>query len=384
MPPVFEAVGVVKRFGAFTALGGVDLRIRPGEITALAGPNGAGKTTLFRILGGGLRPDAGRVLLGGADVTGMAPWQLARRGIGRLFQDVRIFPGLTARENVEAALVTGEDRRGEATRWLEYAGLADRAAERAGSFGVADRRLLAIARLMATRARVLLLDEPTAGLGAREAVAIYDFLKLLAEEQRVSIALVEHKLEVVRRYADTVCFLHDGEVLRSGAPAEVFCDERIRSLYDSVPEDDYRAAGLKYVDDRSSCLDSRGDPLPGLVHLREEGNVFPTLTVADNLAMASSGIPSAIAAVHREKALALFPLLAGRLEQTAGTLSGGQRQALAIAMAMCRDGRVWFFEEPSAGLAPCVASKMRAAIAAFAADDPDREVLIRERDATPR
>ena len=94
--PVLEARGIVKRFGSFTALGGVDLLIRPGEITALAGPNGAGKTTLFHILNGNLRPDKGRVILNGSDVTGLAPWKMARRGVGRLFQDVRVFPNLSA------------------------------------------------------------------------------------------------------------------------------------------------------------------------------------------------------------------------------------------------------------------------------------------------
>ena len=121
--PVLEARGIVKRFGSFTALGGVDLLIRPGEITALAGPNGAGKTTLFHILNGNLRPDKGRVILNGSDVTGLAPWKMARRGVGRLFQDVRVFPNLSASENIVAALMASGRRRDEAERWLDLARL---------------------------------------------------------------------------------------------------------------------------------------------------------------------------------------------------------------------------------------------------------------------
>ena len=214
--PVLEAQGIVKRFGAFTALGGVDLLIRPGEITALAGPNGAGKTTLFHILNGNLRPDKGRVILNGSDVTGLAPWKMARRGVGRLFQDVRTFPNLSASENIVAALMASGRRSDEAEHWLDLAGLKGKGAVKAERLSFVERKLLAISRLMALDARLLLLDEPAAALPPSETGRVYSFVRRLVEEQRVSVALVEHNIEAIRRFADTVCFLHEGEMPQDG------------------------------------------------------------------------------------------------------------------------------------------------------------------------
>ena len=381
VPPVLEAHGVTKRFGAFVALKGVDFIARPGEVTALVGPNGAGKTTLFHILDGNMRPDAGRVALNGEDVTGLAPWRMARRGVGRLFQDVRVFSDLTARENISAALMSAGAPAGEAEKWLDFAGIADRADEKARSLPPADRRLLAIARLLALKARLFLLDEPTASLPLAETERVYGFVRKLVDERGASAVVVEHDRATVERFADSACFLHEGEVLCSGTAQSVFADSRVRALYADGGESSLRAnpGRIRFAESSAEVRDASGSLLPEVAYLREERNVFASLSVADNLAMSGWSVPSADFALRRKRALDLFPFLVDRMEQRAGTLSGGQRQALALAMTMCRSARVYFFDEPSAGLAPKTAAAMFAAIRQFAEDEPDCQVVVSER-----
>ena len=379
-PLALEAQGVTKRFGAFVALKGVDFVARPGEVTALVGPNGAGKTTLFHILDGNLRPDAGRVALNGEDVTGLAPWRMARRGVGRLFQDVRVFNDLTARENVAAALMSAGLPADEAAGWLAFAGIARRSEERARNLSHVDRRLLAIARLLALKARLFLLDEPTASLPPEETERVYGFVRKLVEEREASVVMVEHDRETVRRYADSACFLHEGAVLCAGRTDAVFADARVRALYADGDEKTWRAdpGRVCFADGSAEVRDARGRLLPDVAYLRDERNVFRSLSVADNLALAGWSVPGAEFALRRTRVLDLFPFLADRLDQRAGTLSGGQRQALALAMTMCRSARVYFFDEPSAGLAPKTAAAMFAAIRQFAEDEPDRRVIVSE------
>ena len=377
--PTLEARGVVVRFGTCTALRGVNLLVRPGEVTALAGANGAGKTTLFHVLNGNLRPDAGRVLMDGADVTGLESWKMARRGVGRMFQDVRTFSDLTVRENVESALSAGGGCRHEAGRWLEYVGLAAAAGRKASLLSLVERRLLAMARMLALKPRLILMDEPMAGLPPAEADLIAGFVRRLVEERGVSVALIEHDLGKVRRLADTVCFLHEGEVMISGAPEVVFADERVRTLYaEDQSAVDVADGVVRFTDTDSVAYAVGGKLLPDVSALRTEDNVFSRLTVADNLALALWGQSRRAVAARRELVARIFPFLFERLAQKAGTLSGGQRQALAIAMVMCRDARRYFFDEPSAGLAPRTAATMFRAIAAFAQAEPNREVYVRE------
>lgn len=372
---------MTKRFGAFVALKGVDFIVRPGEVTALVGPNGAGKTTLFHILDGNMRPDAGRVALNGEDVTGLAPWRMARRGVGRLFQDVRVFNDLTARENISAALMSAGEPAGEAEKWLAFAGIAERADEKARSLPPADRRLLAIARLLALKARLFLLDEPTASLPLAETERVYGFIRKFVDEHGASAVVVEHDRATVERFADSACFLHEGEVLCAGTAESVFADSRVRALYADGGESSLRTnpGRIRFAKSSAKVRDASGHLLPEVVYLREERNVFASLSVADNLAMSGWSVPSADFALRRKRALGLFPFLADRMEQRAGTLSGGQRQALALAMTMCRSAQVYFFDEPSAGLAPKTAAAMFAAIRQFAEDEPDCQVIVSER-----
>ena len=319
-------------------------------------------------------------MLNGKDVTGLAPWKMARRGIGRLFQDVRVFPNLTARENISVALMVSGGSTDKAARWLDYAGLADKGEVKAEQLSFVERKLLAISRLMALGSKLLLLDEPTAALPRNDTERVYSFMRKLTDEQNISIALVEHNTEVVKRFADTVCFLHEGECLKTGKAADVFADANVRALYDNEADAAPKDGEVTFEETSSSVRDARGDVLPEVAYLREDDNVFPSLSVDDNLALAGWAANRRIAEERRELAVRLFPFLMERRHQRAGTLSGGQRQALAIAMTMCRDARVYFFDEPSAGLAPRTADAMFAAIRRFAADNPKCKVLVKERN----
>lgn len=247
------ARGVVRRFGGITAVDGVDLAVPPGRITALIGPNGAGKSTLFDCLSGAARPDAGRVLLGGRDISRLPEHARARLGLARTFQRIAVFPTLTVAENV---LVGAEQvRSARSARSAGRAASAGRARSagrvgRAGSAGsaraatdralallglaaVRDRpaadlptgtlRLLELARALAGSPRVLLLDEPAAGLDAAETARLAAVLRALAAEG-MALLLVEHDTELVAQLADTVYAMAAGRVVARGPAAEVLAD----------------------------------------------------------------------------------------------------------------------------------------------------------------
>lgn len=379
MASVYDVCGVTKRYGSFTALDNVSLSVRSGEITALAGPNGAGKTTLFHVMNGNLRPDAGRVMFGGADVTGMSPWKMARFGVGRLFQDVRVFPNLSVRENIEASCIAAGKERGNAMKWLDRSGLGALGRVRAGELSFTEKKLLALTRLLALEARVLLLDEPTAALPPDETERVCAFIRGLAVEHNVSVVLVEHNVSMIRRLADTVYFLHEGRILRSGTSVEVFGDPCVERLYaDGKVSFRSDPGRMEFVETPHSVLDAAGWPKRDVAFLCAERNMFESLCVMDNLLLACWKSAAPAARARLKKSLELFPFIRSRLRQRAGTLSGGQRQALAIAMVMCRDKRKYFFDEPSAGLAPCTAAAMFAAIRRFAEENLRCRILVKE------
>ncbi|BBK40761.1 ABC transporter ATP-binding protein [Allostella vacuolata] len=243
MPPALAADGLRKSFGALEATRGVSLSLPPGRRHAIIGPNGAGKTTLFNLLAGALRPDAGRVRLGSADVTADGPDARARRGLARSFQRNSLFPGMT----VEAALMTAAAIAGGlgAVFWRRFdrdRGLADGAAEIAARVGLADRLAVPVANLaygaqrqleiglaLATRPAVLLLDEPTAGMSPEETRAMQ---RLLAGLPRtITILVIEHDMDVVFDLAERVTVLDYGQVLLEGTPDEVRASDLVRRRY---------------------------------------------------------------------------------------------------------------------------------------------------------
>ena len=219
------------------------------KITALIGPNGAGKTTLFHLVGGSLVPDSGEVLLRGKRISGLPSWEIARLGVGRLFQDVRVFGRLTALENVlvgfqgqvgesfwKAVLVRPAVVRQErdlirqARHWIEFVGLGgmEEAPARALSYG--QQKLLALARLLAQGAEVLLLDEPTAGVNPAMVTPLLALLRELARKGK-TIVLIEHNMSVVLDIADWVYFMDEGQIVAFGLPQEVLGDKWVREAY---------------------------------------------------------------------------------------------------------------------------------------------------------
>ena len=245
MSALLEVRGVRKAFADFVAVAGVDLSLPAGGITAVIGPNGAGKTTLINLLTGKLLPDDGEVLLDGADVTRLPPSARVRAGMARTFQVTNIFPQLTAEQNVAVPLLAKAGRalvalraldrmpdvHDGARRMLADVGLADRAQRPAAELSHGDRRLLEIALALATGPRLLLLDEPTAGMGSGERDRVLAQIRRLAEGGRLTILLVEHDMDVVFGMATRIVVLHQGKVLADGAPQQIREDARVREIY---------------------------------------------------------------------------------------------------------------------------------------------------------
>lgn len=246
---MLELREVSKSFGGLRAVDRVSAVFEPGRISALIGPNGAGKTTLFHLIGGVLQPDEGVIRYEGVRLNGLPPWRVAMLGIGRLFQDVRVFRKLSVFENVLTAF---PDQRGENPFWsiflrhrvvwqerrnteqakqlLAFVGLLEMADEPAESLSYGQQKLLAIARLLAAGSKVLLLDEPTAGVNPEMVKSILDVLRQLAREGKMNI-IIEHNMNVVMEIADRVYFMDDGQIVAEGTPEEVLGDAAVRAAY---------------------------------------------------------------------------------------------------------------------------------------------------------
>jgi branched-chain amino acid transport system ATP-binding protein len=237
-------------FGGLTALSGVSLAVEPGEVFALIGPNGAGKTTVFNVLTGLYRPTAGRVILDGADLTRLTPHEIARRGVGRTFQNTEVFRALSALDNVlvgeharlrggllAAALALPAVRREEAAAraralaLLARVGLGDVAAVEAGSLPLGSQKRLEMARALAARPRLLLLDEPAGGLNPTETRTLMDLIVRLREELALTIMVVEHDMELVMAISDRVAVLDHGRLIAQGPPAVVAADPAVIEAY---------------------------------------------------------------------------------------------------------------------------------------------------------
>jgi branched-chain amino acid transport system ATP-binding protein len=232
---VVEDVSV--RFGGHLALDRVSLRAAAGQVTGLIGPNGAGKTTLFNVVTGLVGPESGRVLVDGRDVTRLAPYRRARRGLARTFQRLELFGLLTVRENVELAVsVRGDRRPGRDTNAaLEVAGLAEVAESRADELPTGTARRVELARALATGPRVLLLDEPASGQDEAETAAFREVLLTVAGEG-VAVVLVEHDVHLVMGTCHTVHVLDFGRVLAVGTPREIQGNRAVLDAYlGSVP-----------------------------------------------------------------------------------------------------------------------------------------------------
>jgi branched-chain amino acid transport system ATP-binding protein len=240
---LLSAAGLTKRFGGLAAVNDVSLDLVQGQIHAVIGPNGAGKSTLAHLLSGDIVPTAGRVTLAGHDITGKKPELISRQGLGRSYQKTNIFPPFTVWENVRLA---AQSRTPHALRWLhradafadihahaeralELAGLTTRRDAIAGTVSHGEQRQLEIAMALATAPRVLLLDEPLAGMGVAEAERMVALLLRIKPDH--AILLVEHDMDAVFTLADRLTVMVNGQVIASGAPAGIRADASVQAAY---------------------------------------------------------------------------------------------------------------------------------------------------------
>jgi branched-chain amino acid transport system ATP-binding protein len=241
---------VRKEFGGLVATDDVDFTIPRGQVVSLIGPNGAGKTTFFNMLTGVYKPTAGRIVLDGEDVTGMPPHAITERGIGRTFQNIRLFQNMTALENVlvgmharlkggilSSIVRTPRIRREEAgardraRELLQFSGLRNKDDEISRNLSYGDQRRLEVARALATQPKLLLLDEPTAGMNPQETADFTGFVERLRTEQGLTVLMIEHDMRVVMNISDRVTVLDYGEKIAEGTPQEVQKDARVIEAY---------------------------------------------------------------------------------------------------------------------------------------------------------
>jgi branched-chain amino acid transport system ATP-binding protein len=247
---VLEAVGLARSFGGVVALRDYAIRIEQGELIGLIGPNGAGKTTVFNLLSGVLRPDAGRIYWRGIEVTERPTHEIARLGLARTFQNIRLFPDLSVIENVMAGLHMRHGagllatllalprfgraeaairRRAAAT--LELAGLQARASVRAGDLAYGDQRRVEIARALATEPQILLLDEPAAGMNPSETQAMVQLIRRVHAELGVAVLVVEHDMRLIMNLCRRIQVLDRGRFLAAGTPEEIQADPAVIAAY---------------------------------------------------------------------------------------------------------------------------------------------------------
>jgi branched-chain amino acid transport system ATP-binding protein len=239
---MLEVAGLTKRFGALLASDAITFDVREGETHAVIGPNGAGKTTFISQLAGNLRPDAGRIRFAGEDITALSAPKRARKGLARSFQITSIYPEFSTLQNVALAVQAQSGRTGfwrdarrdsalllPAKRILEEVGLAGRGEALAGNLAHGEQRQLEIAMVLATRPRLLLLDEPMAGMGHDESQRMIELLAGLKRKQ--TIILVEHDMDAVFRLADRISVLVYGRIVATGTPEEIRANEEVRRAY---------------------------------------------------------------------------------------------------------------------------------------------------------
>jgi branched-chain amino acid transport system ATP-binding protein len=240
---ILSVEGLSKSYGGVQAVKNVSFSLASGEILALIGPNGAGKTTCFNLLNGQIRPDTGTVRLNDQDTTGLRPRILWRMGVGRTFQITATFTSMTVRENVQVALLShhrelttfhrfaGRAHRARADALLALVGMEDAAERPCGELAYGDLKRLELAVALANDPKLLLMDEPTAGMAPRERVELMRLTAQIVRERNLGVLFTEHDMDVVFEHADRVMVLNRGEVIAEGTPVEVRNDARVKATY---------------------------------------------------------------------------------------------------------------------------------------------------------
>jgi branched-chain amino acid transport system ATP-binding protein len=429
-----EVSGIGISFGGIKAASNVSFAAEPGRITSVIGPNGAGKTTVLNMIGGFYKPDAGSIKLGDSELAGSAAWRISRAGIARTYQTTQLFGEMSVLDNVLVALRQGrlgDPLRGAASEadlraaeaLLVFVGYHGALAEAANSLPHVDRRLVEIARALATRPQALLLDEPAAGLMRSDKVALSALIKRIAD-LGVAVILVEHDMALVMGISDHIVVLDAGSVIAAGLPADIRRDPRVLKAYLGSGEMKARprpapwsgsqdailtclklSAGygaapvleevsftvkpgemvallgangagkstamravtglLRPVDGSIVVNDVRVERLPahriaasGVALVPEGRQVFPELSVRDNILLGAFTRKDVDREAELEVLLNRFPRLRERLSSRAGLLSGGEQQMLAIARGLMAKPRILLLDEPSLGLSPAMINEL--------------------------
>lgn len=253
---VLRGENLVKRFGGLAAVNGVSLEVKKGEIFGVIGPNGAGKTTLFNLISGVYKPDEGRIIYEGRDITNLKPHERARLGIARTHQVVKPFPGLTVLENIAVGAlfgsrfgkISGDEALEIAREVASFVGLGDKLELPAAALNVQEKKRLELARALAAEPRLLLLDEVLAGLTPAEVDSMLGLLRKIRDEKGVTIMMVEHVMHAVMNIAERIMVLHFGEKIAEGSPEEIANNPDVIAVYLGDP-----SLALKFVKRRGGA-----------------------------------------------------------------------------------------------------------------------------------
>jgi len=235
--PILEGQGVTKFFGGLAAVSNVDFHVDQGEILGLIGPNGAGKTTLFGLISAAYVPKPGVIKFKGENITGLKPYQICRQGVARTFQSVKIFPNMSVTDNVALGVHFGTSERvssaqaaEEAVKLLEFVGISRLAAVPAKDLTLVNQKLLEVARALATRPEVLLLDEIMAGLNPTEVALAMELVSKI-RAQGVTVLMIEHVMKAIMSVCDRIMVLHHGEKIAEGTPQEIATSKTVIEVY---------------------------------------------------------------------------------------------------------------------------------------------------------
>ena len=429
---MLEIRALSKSFGGVKATDNVTLDFADGSLTAVIGPNGAGKSTFFNLITGALRPDSGQILLNGVDMAGRSPPEIVRHGIGRAFQVASIFPSLTVQETMLAAVGADQRRasvlhrrfplaetRDRAEHAMELLGLASKRNRIAATLSHGDQKLLDIALALVLDPKVLLLDEPTAGMGTEERWRMIDKVRELWETQKITVVFIEHDMDIVFKIAPEIVVLCYGRILATGTPDAIRRNEAVIEAYLGTEHHaggrDMSAQPVVQVEDldvyygtsqilfgvglsvrqgetmallgrngagksttmkaimglapaRRGKVTLRGRVVSGLkpYHIARAGlgfvpedrQIFPEHTVEDNLVIGAKKGPNGEDEWSIRRIYDVFPLLEPLRHRIAGRLSGGEQQMLAIARTLMGNPALLLLDEPSEGLAPIIVQRI--------------------------